>query len=122
MRRPCMICAHERHDEVEAALLNNEPYVAIARRFGTSVMAVLSHRSHLSTNSDMAATEPNPVTALDVLDQMQGLERNCFTLLEMAEGASEMKVVFSALGQVRKNLESVVELTAQLGKELKARI
>ena len=44
------------------------------------------------------------------------------TLLEMAEGASELKVVFSALGQVRKNLESVVELTAQLGKELKARI
>ena len=43
-------------------------------------------------------------------------------LLEMAAGTSEVKVVFSAIGQVRKNLQSLMELTSHLGKELSGRI
>jgi hypothetical protein len=122
MPRPCTICVHERQEEVEAALRNNEPYAVIAKRFGTSVTAVLTHRGHLSGNLEAAVKAPEIATASDLLDQMKAIEGNCFTLLEMAKDASEVRVVFTAFGQVRKNLESLMELTFQLGKELKAHI
>jgi hypothetical protein len=115
MPRPCAICAHERLREVDAALRNNEPYLIVAKRFGTSVTAVLNHRHHPSRRPEA----PAPATAADVVDQMKALEGNCCTLLEVAAGTSEVKVIFSAIGQVRKNLESLMELTSHLGQELK---
>jgi hypothetical protein len=120
MPRPCAICVHERQGEVEAALRNNEPYLMIAKRFGTSVTAVLGHRLHFSGSPEGPATAPEPATAADVLDQMKALEGNCCTLLEIAADTSEAKVVFSVIGQVRKTLESLMELTSRLGQELKA--
>lgn len=122
MPRPCAICMHQRLGEVDAALRNNEPFMIIAKRFGTSVTAVLSHRSHLSGSPEAPATAPEIATVAEVLDQMKALQGNCFTLLEMATDTSEVNVVFSAIGQVRKNLESLMELTSHLGKELKAHI
>ncbi len=120
MPRPCAICVHERHEEVDAALLNNEPYQAIAKRFGTSVVAVLSHRNHLSEAPGMATGALAVARAFETLDQIKTLEGNCVTLLQVAEGASEVRVVFSAVGQVRRNLETLLELTSQLDKALKA--
>jgi hypothetical protein len=122
MPRPCAICGHERQGEVEAALRNNEPYMSIAKRFGASATSILCHRTHLSGSPEAPATAPEIAAAAEVLDQMKALEGNCSTLLEMAAGASEVKVVFSAIGQVRKNLESLMELTSHLGKELGARL
>ena len=122
MPRPCAICDHERQGEVEAALRNNEPYISIAKRFGTSATAVLRHRTHLWGPPKAPGTGPEISAAAEVLDQMKALEGNCSTLLEMAAGTSEVKAVFSAIDQVRKNLESLMELTSHLGKELKARI
>ena len=122
MPRPCAICGHERQGEVEAALRNDEPYMSIAKRFGTSATAVLRHRSHLSGPPEAPGTAPDISAAAEVLDQMKALEGNCSTLLEMAAGTSEVKVVFSAIGQVRKNLQSLIDLTSHLGKELSGRI
>jgi len=119
MPRPCAICAHERHDEVDAALLNNEPYQTIAKRFGTSVVAVLSHRNHLSA-PETATGARDIARAFETLDQIKTLEGNCMTLLQVAEGASELRAVYSAVGQVRRNLETLSELTSQLDKALKA--
>ncbi len=120
MRRPCAICTHERHDEVDAALLNNEPFQTIAKRFGTSVVAVLTHRNHLSEGRERADGAHDIARAFAALDQMTTLGGNCLTLLQVAEGTSELRSVFSAVGQVRRNLEALMELTSQLHKELKA--
>jgi len=120
--RPCAICVHERHEEVDAALLNNEPYQTIAKRFGTSVTAVLSHRSHLSGTLKTVTKAQDIARAFDALDQMKTLEGKCVTLLEVAEEGSELRIVFSSIDHIRRNLERLMELTAQLDKELKALI
>jgi hypothetical protein len=122
MPRPCAICGHERQEEVEAALRNNESYMSIAKRFGTSATTVLRHRTHLSGHPEAPVTAPKIAAAAEMLDQMQALGGNSSTLLEMAAGTSEVEAVFSAIGQVRKNLESLMELTSRLGKDLNARI
>ena len=122
MSSPCAICVHERLAEVDAALLNNEPYQTIAKRFGTSVTTVLGHRSHLSGALKTVTKAQDIARAFDALDQMKTLEGKCFTLLQVAEGASELKVVFSSIGQIRRNLETLMELTTQFDKELKALI
>ncbi len=120
MLRPCTLCIHERHEEVDAAFLNNEPFQTIAKRFGTSVVAVLTHRNHLSGGPGRATGAHDIARAFEALDQMTTLEGNCLTLLQVAEGASELRGVFSAVGQVRRNLEALMELTSQLEKALKA--
>jgi len=120
MPRPCAICVHERHEEVDAALLNNEPFQTIAKRFGTSVLTVLTHRNHLSAAPEEATGAQDVARAFEALDQMITLEGNCVTLLQVAEAASELRVVFSAIGQVRRNLETLLALTSQLDKVLKA--
>jgi hypothetical protein len=121
MPRPCTLCSHARHDDLDAAILNNEPYQNIAKRFGASMVAVLNHRGHLSGTLGASAATQETATALDVLAQMKSIQENCFTLLEVAEGANELRTVFSAVGQVRRNLETLGELTDQLRRDHKAR-
>ncbi len=120
MPRPCMICSHERQGEVDAAIRNNEPYQSIAKRFGTSMVSILSHQGHLSGTLGTPTKAQEMARAVDMLAQMKTLQDHCFTLLQVAEGASELKTVFSAIGQVRKHLEALGGLTEQLHRDFKA--
>lgn len=84
--------------------------------------AVLSHRGHLSGTLKTVTKAQDIARAFDALDQMKTLEGKCLTLLQVAEGAGELRIVFSSIDQIRRNLEMLMELTTQLDKELKALI
>ena len=120
MPRPCALCGHARRDEVDAAIRNNEPYQRIAMRFGTSMVSILNHRGHLLGDARSRASEEF-ARAADVLAQMKRLHANCFMLLELAEGARDLRPVLSAISQVRKDLEALGDLTERLHLELTVR-
>ncbi len=127
MARPCTVCGHQRRDEIDTALLDNEPYEAIAARFQTSLMSVLTHRSHLDRLSD-AAAGPTPAEQArgtqqagveSLLDQMRALYEKTFVLLRTVESTGEPRTISMALLQVRRNLRALGDLTEHVRQSVR---
>src|SRR5579864_907251 len=115
MSRPCRICGHDRRSEIEKAILSAEPHDLIALRFGTSVLAILGHRSHISAGA--AETPPAPRGPEPLLDQMRILQEKCLGILQAAESSTEVRRVFLATHQVRVHLKRLGDLMERLQKE-----
>ena len=114
----CRICDHEKRDEIDAALTNNEPYVVIARSFRISTGSILSHRTHLSDGEKSAKSEEIASVHVQSVTQMKALQEKCLILISAGEAANDLGTLFSAVAQVRKNLELLGEVADEL---LKAR-
>jgi hypothetical protein len=117
--RVCPLCTHERRDEIESALRNNEPVQQIARRHGTSLLALLTHRGHLDHSGDrpgLAAQAPAAAghAAAPIADQIKSHQEQCLRLLDVAEGASEVRTVFASLREMRPHLMALGDLAYEL--------
>jgi len=113
----CRICDHEKRDEINAALTNNEPYVVIARCFRISTASILSHRTHLS-DGESAKSEEMASVPVQSVTQMKALQQKCLILISAGEAANDLGTLFSAVAQVRKNLELLGEVADELHKAL----
>lgn len=116
----CRICSHEKRNEVDAALSRNDPPESIARRFNTSLVSILMHRSHLSGLPEISPNLGEIDGANLLVSRIRALQEKCLMLLEIAEGASEPRSASAVIRQAREQLEALGRLTEQLQAASKA--
>jgi hypothetical protein len=116
----CRICDHEKRDEIDAALTNNEPYVVIARCFRISTASILSHKAHFSGEEKSAHCEEIASINVESVAQMKALQEKCLMLITAGEAANDLGTLFSAVAQVRKNLKLLGDVADELRMALGA--
>lgn len=109
MPRTCTICAHNDRSEIDAALLNGEPYRRIAQRYAASPDAVNRHkREHLSSQMAQAARANGAAdvrTAIDVVQQLRAINDEAHAVLIDARESRDGELRLKAIEQVRKQIE-----------------
>ena len=72
MPRVCTVCNHEKHEEIDKALINNETLRNIAKQFNVSSAAVNRHRQHLPATLSKAKEAQEVAKAGNVMDELKG--------------------------------------------------
>jgi hypothetical protein len=136
MPQICSVCRHEKHEEIDRALLNQQPYRTIADHWSVSKTALIRHRmDHLAKKlaKATAAAElvkpESPAPAVDVveahvvkekaeadtlLEQLQRIGRDTREILEKAKGSNNHELALKAIARVEKQLELLGRLLGQL--------
>jgi hypothetical protein len=114
--RVCTVCSHERISDINAALLRNEAYRAIAKRFGASESAIYRHQQEHLPKALVKATEASEVAQADTLiGKITQLEQEARRLGKKAEDSGDLRAAMAAV----RELVRIVELLAKLQGELK---
>ena len=135
MPRRCTICAHADREEIDAALVAQQPFRTIAERFGTSKTALVRHKQdHLPAHLAKAqqAHEIAHATALEnqahiqdkqdiaqadsLLERLLVLSRETLAILQEArEGDSkDNALALKAIARAEKQIELQARLLGEL--------
>ena len=125
MPRTCTICRHEKHQEIDKALVAGESYRHIAGRFDTSTAALQRHKEHLPGKLVKAVERQEERHAVSLVDQLDRLTARTQTLLSIVfpEGQNgqaqsispkDARDVSAVVREVRENLRLTAQLTGQL--------
>lgn len=79
MPRICTICTHEKKEEIDKALINNESLRNIAKRFNLSSAAVNRHKVHLPAT----LTKAKDVQEIAQADNVMGELKRCMTRINL---------------------------------------
>lgn len=103
MGMPCSICSHERHGEIDQAIIANEPIAQIARKFGVSRPAINRHReAHLPVT--LAAARDTLDTSIDdnIFDRLVKKRKRADSIAHQAHEAGNFRTAVAALAEARK--------------------
>ena len=116
MPRTCTICSHAQLLEINDALLQNEAYRSIAKRFRASPSAVYRHQQeHLPAPPTHVKQKDNEFVQADsLLAKIAQLETEARRLGKKAEDAGDLR---GALAAVRE-LVRIVEVLGKLQGEI----
>jgi len=118
MPQACTICTHPERDELDRAILANEPNRRIASRCDVSEIALRRHKAgHIRPTLVRASDAAEVARADSLLGQLAELRADARRIGGKAEALGELK---TALAGVRE-LVRIVELTAKLVGELDER-
>ena len=107
----CTVCAHERRQEIERALLGSEPLRSIAGRFRVTRQSLARHRDNHMPAALVKAREAEEIADADnLLAQVQRLHERTLAILHTAEQRGEKRVALAAIREARANLELVAKL------------
>jgi hypothetical protein len=124
--RTCTICRHEKHQEIDRAIVAGGSMRDIARRFGTSTAALQRHKAeHLPGKLVKAVERQEERHAVSLVDQLDRLTARTQTLLSIVfpEGQNgqvqsispkDARDVSAVVREVRENLRLTAQLTGQL--------
>jgi hypothetical protein len=115
--RTCTICSHARLSEINNALVKNEAYRRVSKRFGASASAMYRHQQEHLPASRSALVEDNaPELALDstLLAKITRLEAEARRLGKKAEDAGDFRGAMAAV----RELVRIVELLGKLQGEI----
>jgi len=115
--RTCTICNHEQRPEIDRALLSEEPYRSIAKRYGASASAVLRHREHLPVHLAKAKDAEEITQADTLLEQVRNLQTRALNILDRADEAGDLRTALGAIREARSNLELLAKLLGELQQE-----
>jgi hypothetical protein len=115
--RTCTICTHERRAEIDAALLDGEPYRVIAIRCEASASAVQRHREHLPSFIVKAHEAQEVAQADTLLEQVRSLQTRALSILDKAEDAGDLRTAVSAIREARATVELFAKLSGELQQE-----
>ena len=116
MPRTCTVCIHKQLSEINAALLRNEAYRSVAKRFGASESAVYRHQQeHLPAALMKAKDAAELVQADSLMEKIAQLEQEARRLGRKAEDAGDLRTAMAAV----RELVRIVELLAKTQGELK---
>jgi hypothetical protein len=119
MPRTCTICSHEDRYDIDSILVDRtKPYRDIARRYDVSKDAVSRHVSggHISELIALAADAERAAQADTLLDRIEALQSRTLAILEATEETSEHRIALAAIGEARRNLELIGEVTKELDR------
>jgi hypothetical protein len=115
--RTCTICLHEQRADIDAALLAEEPYRSIAKRYGASASAVLRHRDHIPAHLAKAKDAEEMTQADTLLEQVRNLQTRALDILDRADEAGDLRTALGAIREARSNLELLAKLLGELQQE-----
>ena len=114
MPRTCTVCRSPRVDEINHALLANEPYRDIARRCSLSPAAVLRHKEHIPLAVVKAKKAGEALQGDDLLRSIRSLHERTMRILDDAEAAGDRTNALRAVQQARGNIELLGRLLGEL--------
>ncbi len=131
MPRKCAVCGHKRRAEIDSALVGNEAYRTIAKRFGVSESATFRHqRDHLPRTLLKAKEVEEIANADTLLADVRGAEGRAGRLYGSAEqilrdaldekdrrlALQAIRTAVDVMGEARQYMELRGDLTGELGK------
>jgi hypothetical protein len=117
--RICSICSHEERYEIEERLATRRgTYRGIARTYNVSEDAVSRHvaSGHISQLIALATDAERAAQADTLLDRIEALQRRTLAILEATEDTNEYRTALAAIGEARRNLELIGEVTKELNR------
>lgn len=117
MARTCLVCNHNKLNEINKSLIDNETNREIAKRFALSSAAVYRHRTnHLPPLLLKARQAGEIVEATSLMDRVERIMTRCETI---AETATRTKDWFPAIAASRE-LRGCLELLGKLSGEIQS--
>jgi len=117
MPRTCTICNHPSRGEIERALVDGVPFRNIAAQFGTSTTALVRHKQdHLPPALAQAKQAELAANGDDLLSRIEALQQKTLSILSKAESQGDNVTALKAIGEARRNLELLAELTHELNR------
>jgi hypothetical protein len=114
MPRTCSVCRNPKLNEINTALLENESYRNIAKRFEASASAVFRHQQEHLPAALLKAKDATEVAQADsLMDKITHLEQEARRLGKKAEDAGDLR---GAMGAIHELLR-IVELLAKMQKD-----
>ncbi len=117
MPRTCTICTHEQRPDIDRALLSEEPYRSIAKRYGASASAVLRHREHLPKQLVKAQEQEDVRQAIDVVKQLKAINGATLAILKEARADKNGELALKAVDRIQRQLELQAKLLGELQQE-----
>jgi hypothetical protein len=115
MPRRCTICDHDESHAINVALVQREPYRAVARQYGVSKDALQRHsQDHIPQLLVEAKHAVEVSEADDLLARVEDLEERTIAILDKAEEAGELRTALSAIREARGNVELLAKLRGEL--------
>jgi hypothetical protein len=120
MPRTCTICNHEKLAEINNAVLGNESYRSIAKRFEASESAVYRHmQDHLPITLSKAKEAAQEVEAGTLFERLRTLNQETQAILRDARDSGNHVVALAAIGRAEKQLELEARLLGELDDRIK---
>lgn len=111
----CSVCKNEHREEIDKALIANQPARAIARQYNLGKDAVLRHRNaHLPQALALSKHAADVAHGDELIAQMADLNERTEKILHAAEKAKDGKLALKAIAEVRRNLELEGKLLGEL--------
>jgi hypothetical protein len=115
MPRSCTVCEHYKKKTIDRELVGGASNRSVASIYDVSEAAVRRHKAnHLPAKLVMAEKVAEVVEADNLLDQVKGLQRRAYGILDRAEEAGELRTALSAIREARGNLELLAKLLGEL--------
>jgi hypothetical protein len=109
--RRCSICSHADRESINKAIVAQEPFRNIARRFDTSLSAVYRHgKEHLPKTLVKAVEAREVVHGEDLLGQLLTLRDKTMSILDQAEATGDLRVALYAIKEARVPYKRLQEL------------
>jgi hypothetical protein len=115
MARTCTVCKHPKVSEINEALLGNESYRSIAKRFGASQSAMYRHqREHLPKALVKAKDAAEVLSADNLLARVGELEADARRIAAAAETSGDLKIALGGIREMVRIVELMAKLTGRL--------
>lgn len=123
MPRTCTICKRGKSNEINSALLENEAYRSVAKRFGASESAVYRHQQeHLPKEMVRAKEAIEEVNAGTLFERLRELNGLTAAILNSAIGNGNHAIALQAIGRAEKQLELEARLHGELNERVRVAV
>ncbi len=117
MPRVCTICVHPERQAIDQALVNGQIFRTIAHQWSVSLDALKRHkRDHLPQALAQAHQAAQAAHGDDLLSRIEVLQQKTLAILSKAEDRGDHATALRAIGEARRNLELLAELTHELNR------
>ncbi len=115
MPRRCTVCTHKMRSDIDRALVERQPFRAIARQYSVSKDALIRHHDdHLPASLVKAQEATEAARADALLAQVVDLRDKALGVLKKAETADDLRTAVSAIREARGCVELLGKLAGQL--------
>ena len=122
MPQICTICRHAKRDEIDQALLSEEPLRTIAKRSATSPTALFRHkRDHIATALASAKHVADELQAETLFERLRAINRETAAILAEARAGNSPGLALMAIARAEKQIELEARLLGELSNSVNMR-
>ncbi len=116
MPRVCTLCSHPKRNEIDKALLNDEPNQRIATAYKVTESAVRRHKAarHVALRMVKAQEREDVRHAIDVVMQLKAINGATLAVLKEARDDKNGDLALKAVDRIQRQLELQSKLLGEL--------